>query len=103
MKTILRANANAIGVNDNWNESVKVVRIDLDQEKLRALGINSQLVMRAANTVLSGLVVGQFRTGDKLIDIVIRQPVDERSTITAYISLAHFQWQCLLHSRSMSL
>ena len=83
VKTILRANANAIGVNDNWNESVKVVRIDLDQEKLRALGINSQLVMRAANTVLSGSVVGQFRTGDKLIDIVIRQPVDERSTITA--------------------
>ena len=83
VKTILRTNANAVGINDNWNESVKVVRIDLDQEKLRALGINSQLVMRAANTVLSGSVVGQFRTGDKLIDIVIRQPVEERATITA--------------------
>ena len=83
VKTILRANTNAVGVNDNWNESVKVVRIDLDQEKLRALGINSQLVMRAANTVLSGSVVGQFRNGDKLIDIVIRQPVEERATITA--------------------
>ncbi len=83
VKTILRANTNAVGVNDNWNESVKVVRIDLDQEKLRALGVNSQLVMRAANTVLSGSVVGQFRTGDKLIDIVVRQPVEERATITA--------------------
>jgi multidrug efflux pump subunit AcrB len=83
VKTILRANTNAVGVNDNWNESVKVVRIDLDQEKLRALGVNSQLVMRAANTVLSGSVVGQFRNGDKLIDIVIRQPVEERATITA--------------------
>ena len=83
VKAILRANTNAVGVNDNWNESVKVVRIDLDQEKLRALGVNSQLVMRAANTVLSGSVVGQFRTGDKLIDIVIRQPVEERATITA--------------------
>ena len=83
VKMILRTNTNAVGVNDNWNESVKVVRIDLDQEKLRALGVNSQLVMRAANTVLSGSVVGQFRTGDKLIDIVIRQPVEERATITA--------------------
>jgi multidrug efflux pump subunit AcrB len=83
VKAILRTNTNAVGVNDNWNESVKVVRIDLDQEKLRALGVNSQLVMRAANTVLSGSVVGQFRTGDKLIDIVIRQPVEERATITA--------------------
>ena len=83
VKAILRTNTNAVGVNDNWNESVKVVRIDLDQEKLRALGVNSQLVMRAANTVLSGSVVGQFRTGEKLIDIVIRQPVEERATITA--------------------
>jgi multidrug efflux pump len=83
VKAILRTNTNAVGVNDNWNESVKVVRIYLDQEKLRALGVNSQLVMRAANTVLSGSVVGQFRTGDKLIDIVIRQPVEERATITA--------------------
>jgi multidrug efflux pump len=43
-----------VGVNDNWNESVKVVRIDLDQNKLRALGVNSHTVMRAANTILSG-------------------------------------------------
>ncbi len=83
VKAVLRANSNAVGVNDNWNESVKVVRIDLDQEKLRALGINSQTVMRAANTVLTGSVVGQFRTAEKLIDIVIRQPVEERLTITA--------------------
>jgi multidrug efflux pump subunit AcrB len=73
-------------VNDNWNESVKVLRIELDQDKLRALGINSQVVMRAANTILSGSNVGQFRDGDKLIDIVIRQPVDERATVTALSS-----------------
>ena len=49
VKEIMRANPNAIGVNDNWNESVKVLRLDLDQDKLRALGISSQTVMRAAN------------------------------------------------------
>ncbi len=52
VKDIMRANPNAIGVNDNWNESVKVLRLDLDQEKLRALGVTSQTVMRAANTIL---------------------------------------------------
>jgi len=83
VKEIMRGNPNAVGVNDNWNESVKVLRIDLDQDKLRALGINSQVVMRAANTILSGSTIGQFRDGDKLIDIVIRQPVDERATVTA--------------------
>lgn len=83
VKDVMRANPNAIGVNDNWNESVKVVRIDLDQDKLRALGVTSQSVMRAANTILTGSTVGQFRDGNKLIDIVVRQPVDERSTINA--------------------
>ncbi|MCM0043772.1 MAG: efflux RND transporter permease subunit [Burkholderiaceae bacterium] len=83
VKQVMRGNPNAIGVNDNWNESVKVLRIDLDQDKLRALGISSQTVMRAANTIMTGTAVGQFRDGDKLIDIVIRQPVEERATITA--------------------
>ena len=86
VKEIMRRNPNAIGVNDNWNEAVKVLRIELDQDKLRALSINSQVVMRAANTILSGSNVGQFRDGDKLIDIVIRQPVDERATVTALSS-----------------
>jgi len=83
VKEVMRANTNTVGVNDNWNESVKVVRIDLDQDKLRALGVTSQSVMRAANTILTGSTVGQFRDGNKLIDIVVRQPVDERSTIDA--------------------
>jgi multidrug efflux pump len=83
VKDIMRANPNAIGVNDNWNESVKVLRLDLDQDKLRALGITSQTVMRAANTILSGTNIGQYREGDRLIDIVLRQPVEERKTIEA--------------------
>jgi multidrug efflux pump subunit AcrB len=83
VKDIMRANPNAIGVNDNWNESVKVLRLDLDQDKLRALGISSQTVMRAANTILTGTTIGQYREDNKLIDIVVRQPVEERSTVDA--------------------
>ncbi|NMM37752.1 MAG: efflux RND transporter permease subunit [Glaciimonas sp.] len=83
VKAVMQANRNAIGVNDNWNESIKVVRIDLDQEKLRALGVSSQTVMRAANTILTGATVGQYREDNNLIDIVVRQPVQERSTVEA--------------------
>jgi multidrug efflux pump subunit AcrB len=82
VKDIMRANPNTLGVNDNWNESVKVLRMDLDQDKMRALGVTSQTVMRAANTILSGTTVGQFRDGIKLIDIQVRQPLEERSTIS---------------------
>jgi multidrug efflux pump len=81
VKDIMRANPNALGVNDNWNESVKVLRLDLDQDKLRALGMTSETVMRAANTILSGTVVGQYREKNRLVDIQVRQPLDERSSI----------------------
>lgn len=81
VKELVRANPNCVGVNDNWNESIKVLRLDLDQDKLRAVGLTSELVMQAANTILSGAVIGQYRENNRLIDIQIRQPLDERDTI----------------------
>jgi len=82
VKEVLRANPNAVGVNDNWNESVKVLRLDLDQDKLRALGVTSQAVRRTVATVLSGTTIGQFRESNRLIDIAVRQPIEERSTMS---------------------
>ena len=82
VKEVMRANPNTVGVNDNWNEAVKVLRLDLDQDKLRALGVTSQAVRRVINTTLTGTPVGQFRETNRLVDIVVRQPLEERSTIT---------------------
>ncbi len=81
-KEILRTNSNMRGVNDNWNESVKVLRLEIDQDKARALGVTSQSIAQSSRTILSGTTVGQYREGDKLVDIVLRQPADERNAIT---------------------
>jgi multidrug efflux pump subunit AcrB len=70
------------GVNDNWNERIKVLQLDVDQAKARALGVTSQSIAQASRTLLSGTTIGQYREGDKLIDIVLRQPLDERNAIT---------------------
>ncbi|MFC5473673.1 efflux RND transporter permease subunit [Paraherbaspirillum soli] len=83
VKEVMNGNRNIVGLNDNWNESVKVLRVDLDQDKLRALGIGSQTVMQTVNTLLTGSTIGQYREHDRLIDIVVRQPSDERSTMDA--------------------
>ncbi|MDO8249515.1 MAG: efflux RND transporter permease subunit [Rhodoferax sp.] len=82
VKALMRASPNTRGVNDNWNESVKVLRLDVDQSKARALGVTSQSIAQAARVLLAGSTVGQFREGDKLIDIVLRQPLNERNAIT---------------------
>ena len=82
VKAAMRANPNTRGVNDNWNESVKVLRLEVDQSKARALGVTSQSIAQASKTILAGTTVGQYRENDKLIDIVLRQPLDERNAIT---------------------
>ena len=95
VKAVLRASTSTRGVNDNWNESVKVLRLEIDQAKARALGVSSQSIAQAARTLLSGSSVGQFREGDKLIDIVLRQPLEERNALSdlgnAYLPTASGQ------------
>ncbi len=82
VKALMRQNPNLRGVNDNWNEAVKVLRLEVDQDKARALGVSSQVIAQAARTFNSGSTIGQYRDGDRLIDIVLRQPLDERDTLT---------------------
>ncbi len=82
VKAIMRANPNLRGINDNWNESVKALRLDVDQDKARALGVTSQSIAQAARTSSTGTTIGQYREQDKLVDIVLRQPLRERNQIT---------------------
>ncbi len=83
VKQTLRSSPNMRGVNDNWNESVKALRLELDQAKARALGVSSQSIAQAARTLLAGSTIGQYRDGDKLTDIVLRQPLAERDALTS--------------------
>ncbi|HSI47341.1 MAG TPA: efflux RND transporter permease subunit [Ideonella sp.] len=89
-KALLMANPNMRGVNDNWNERVKSLRLDVDQDKARALGVTSQSIAQATRMRLSGTTIGQYREEDRLIDIVLRQPLAERQAVTdlgsAYVS-----------------
>ncbi len=82
VKAEMRNSPNTRGVNDNWNESVKMLRLEVDQAKARALGVTSQSIAQASRAILSGSTVGTYREGDKLIDIVLRQPLSERDAIT---------------------
>lgn len=83
VRAVLRQSPNLRGVNDNWNEAIKVLRLEVDQARARSLGVSSQSIAQASRTLLAGATVGQFREGDKLIDIVLRQPLDERDAISA--------------------
>ncbi len=82
VKALLAAHPAMRGVNDNWNEQIKTLRLQVDQDKARALGVTSQSIAQSARGGLSGTTVGQYREGDKLVDIVLRQPLEERNVLT---------------------
>jgi multidrug efflux pump len=69
---VVRANPNTVDVNDDWHERIPSVRLVLDQDKARALGVSTASLSQALQAHYTGIPVGQFREEDKLIDIVWR-------------------------------
>ncbi|MBE0614243.1 MAG: efflux RND transporter permease subunit [Burkholderiales bacterium] len=79
----VRANAHTHDVNFDWGERVLALHVEVDQEKARALGVNSQSVARATALVTSGVPIGVYRDNDRLIDVLLRAPAAERGTLEA--------------------
>jgi multidrug efflux pump len=78
---IMRAHPNVRRVNQDWGERLKRVRVDVDQDKARQLGITSRQIKEALQSSLSGLNVTQYREGDKDIDVVARLVAPERTDL----------------------
>ncbi|MGH8574161.1 MAG: efflux RND transporter permease subunit, partial [Gammaproteobacteria bacterium] len=75
---VMRTNPHTVDVNDDWHDRIPYLRLVLDQEKARALGVTSESLAQALQAHHTGLTVGQYREGDKLIDIVWRAEDAER-------------------------
>jgi multidrug efflux pump len=61
-----------MNVNFDWNEKIKSVRIEVDQDRARQLGTSSQDVAQVLQACLNGVALTQYREGDQLIDVVWR-------------------------------
>jgi multidrug efflux pump len=77
----LRAHPHVRRVNQDWGERLKLLRVDVDQDKARQLGITSQQIQRALQTSLSGSTITQYREADKGIDVVARLVAAERTDL----------------------
>jgi multidrug efflux pump subunit AcrB len=85
--TLLGNTPTARNINFDWNEPSKVVRVEVDQDRARALGISSQALSQTINAVLSGTNVTQLRDDIYLIDIVARAVDEERAKLATLRSL----------------
>jgi multidrug efflux pump subunit AcrB len=59
-------------VNFDWIEPGRVIRVHVDQDKARLLGINSDELGGFLNAVLAGTTVTQVRDERYLVDVVVR-------------------------------
>ena len=80
---VMRANPHTQDVNFDWNEMAKAVRLEVDQDRARALGLSVQDVAAALQTLLAGTSVTQVREGDQLVDVVVRAAPGERRSLAA--------------------
>jgi multidrug efflux pump len=76
---IMRADPNIVDVNDDWHDRIPSLRLVLDQDKARALGVSTLSLSQTLQAHYAGIPAGQFREGDKLIDIVWRAQNDLRT------------------------
>jgi multidrug efflux pump len=78
VRQVMAADARVIDPHLDWNEQVKSIRLEVDQDRARALGLTPQDVAQTLQTLLSGLTVTQYREGIEHIDVVARAVPSER-------------------------
>jgi multidrug efflux pump len=84
----VRANPHVANVNLDWDEPSKVVRLQIQQDRARALGVSSANLAHFLAGSLSGLHVSTYREGNELIEVLLRGADDERSRLDMLGSLA---------------
>ncbi|HEY5612165.1 MAG TPA: efflux RND transporter permease subunit, partial [Lysobacter sp.] len=84
----VRANAHVANVNLDWDEPNKVVRLHVDQDRARALGVSSQHLAQFLSSSLSGSHISTYREGNELVEMLLRGPEQERLQLDMLGSLA---------------
>jgi multidrug efflux pump len=84
---LLGAASGVRNVNFDWVEPARVMRIRIDQDQARQLGLSSQDVATALNGVVTGTTVTQLRDSIYLIDVVARAEQAQRTSLESLRSL----------------
>jgi multidrug efflux pump len=79
---VMRHNTDTSQVQFDWDEPSKVIRVAIDQNKARVLGISSQDMATFLNNALSGFSVTYYRERDKQVEVILRGAADERARMS---------------------
>ncbi len=85
---VVRANPNTRNVNLDWEEPSKVIRLSIDQDRARVLGVTSEDVATFLQSSLNGVPIATYRERDQLIGVLLRGPATERAQLSLLQSLS---------------
>ena len=71
----------------DWNEPARVVRLEVDQDQARQLGVTSQDIAFALSALFSGTTVTQLRDGIFLVDVIARGSDADRHSLNSIRNL----------------
>ncbi|MFO1090044.1 MAG: efflux RND transporter permease subunit [Hyphomicrobiales bacterium] len=77
----IASNPNARKVNYDWIEPSRELRVQVDQDEARRLGVSSQALAGVLATVISGMPVTQVRDDIYLVDVIARATDEQRVSI----------------------
>ncbi|WP_452665416.1 efflux RND transporter permease subunit [Sphingomonas zeae] len=81
VEAMMRASAHLRDVNLDYGEPIKTVRVELDQDKARVLGVTTLAVTRSLQGALEGAPLTSYREGDKVIPVIARLDPSERNSL----------------------
>ena len=84
---VVATNPATAHINFDWIEPARQLRIRIDQDEARLLGLSSQAVASVLNTVISGAPVTQVRDDIYLVDVVARATDEERISLATLPTL----------------
>jgi len=84
----VRENPHVANVHLDWEEPSKVVYLNIDQDRARALGVSTANLSKFLQSSLTGSSVSQYREDNELIEILLRGTLHERTELSLLPSLA---------------
>jgi multidrug efflux pump subunit AcrB len=84
---VMASDPNLRRINYDWMEPARVVRIVIDQDQARLLGLSTDSVGAVINSAISGTTVTQVRDGIYLVNVVVRATGEERVSLTTLRNL----------------
>ena len=87
LEELIRADSHSRDVNNDRGEPLKAIRIALDQDKVRSLGLSTEAVQQSLQAAIGGAGTTSFRDADLALDVTMRLSDAERTDLSRIADL----------------